>query len=115
MPAGTVTLVPSSATETDSGSRSNEIRTPSEDATGENEWPLPATRTRRPPSAAARTIEESSSIDAGVAVGAESDTFPAQFRHEMGTIGRDYRSDARRVNFSVVMPSERAINGKERT
>jgi hypothetical protein len=33
----------------------------------------------------------------------------------LGTIGRDYRSDARRVNFSIVMPSERAINGKERT
>jgi hypothetical protein len=54
-------------------------------------------------------------MDGGDAMGAESDTLPAQFRHEMGTTGRDYRSDARRVNFSVVMPGERAINGKERT
>jgi hypothetical protein len=70
---------------------------------------------RWPREAASRTIVDSSSIDVGVAVGAESDTLPAQFRHEMGTIGRDYRSDARRVNFSIVMPRERAINGKERT
>jgi hypothetical protein len=54
-------------------------------------------------------------MDDGYTVGAESDTVPAQFRHELGTIGRDYRSDARRVNFSVVMSRERAINGKERT